>query len=132
MNFENLKAGEKNIAASIVTENDTALKVGSGSLKVLSTPKMVALMEKSAADLAEKFLPENFTSVGIFLEVHHTAPTPIGLKIFAESEIKKIEERKIFFEIIARDEHGEIGRANHTRFIVDREKFQEKADKKIL
>ena len=131
MQFENLKVGLKNSVESVVTENDTALKVGSGSLKVLATPKMIALMEKAAADLVEKLLPEEFTSVGISLNVRHIAPTPIGLKIFAEAIIKEIDGRKIIFEVFAKDEHEEIGCGTHERFIVDRKKFQSKADSKI-
>ena len=130
MDFENLKVGLKNSAESFVTENDTAVKVGSGSLKVLATPKMIALMEKSSADLLEKLLPENFTSVGISLNVQHTAPTPTGMKIFAEAEIIETDGRKILFEVFAKDEVGEIGRGKHERFIVDRKKFQDKADSK--
>lgn len=130
MNFENLKVGLKNSAESFVTENDTALSVGSGSLKVLATPKMIALMEKAAADLVEKILPKNFTSVGISLNIQHTAPTPVGIKISAAAEIIEVNDRKILFEIIAEDEQGEIGRGKHERFIVDREKFQKKADSK--
>ena len=131
MNFENLKVGLKNSAEKIVGENDTALAVGSGSLKVLATPIMLALMEKSAADLLEKILPQEFTSVGISLDIKHTAPTPIGMKIFAQSEIIAVEGKKIIFEIVANDECGEIGRGTHERFIVDRKKFQSKADSKI-
>lgn len=131
MDFENLKTGLKNSAEKIVTENDTALYVGSGSLKVLATPVMVALMEKSAADLLEKILPEEFTSVGIFLEVNHTSPTPTGSKIFAESEIVEVDGKKISFKITAKDEAGEIGFCKHERFIVNRKKFQEKVDSKI-
>ena len=130
MDFENLKVGLKNSAESFVTENDTAIKVGSGSLKVLATPKMIALMEKAAADLLEKILPENFTSVGISLNIQHTAPTPTGMKIFAEAEIIEVSGRKILFEVSAKDDVGEIGRGKHERFIVDRKKFQEKADSK--
>lgn len=130
MQFENLKVGLKNSVEAVVTEEDTALKVGSGSLKVLATPKMIALMEKSAADLVEKILPEEFTSVGISLNVRHVAPTPVGMKIFAECVIKEIDERKIIFEVFAKDERGEIGRGTHERFIVDRKKFQSKADSK--
>ena len=130
MQFENLKIGLKNSAESIVTENDTALKIGSGSLKVLATPKMIALMEKSAADLVEKLLPEEFTSVGISLNIQHTAPTPINMKFSAQSEIISLDGRKIIFEVVANDERGEIGRGTHERFIVDRKKFQSKADSK--
>lgn len=132
MQFENLKVGLKNSAEKIVAEEDTALKVGSGSLKVLATPVMISLMEKSAADLVEKILPEEFTSVGISLNVQHLSPTPVGLKIFAEAVIKEIDGRKIIFEVFAKDEREEIGRGTHERFIVDRKKFQSKADLKAI
>lgn len=130
MSFENLKVGLKNFVESKVSEEDTALAVGSGSLKVFATPKMLALMEKAAADLAEKNLPEEFTSVGIFLEVKHVAPTPIGLKVRAEAELIAVEERKLVFKVSASDEREEIGRGTHERFVVKREKFQAKADSK--
>ena len=52
------------------------------------------------------------------------------MKIFAESEIIDIDNRKIIFEVLAKDEVGEIGRGKHERFIVDRKKFQDKADSK--
>lgn len=132
MQFENLKVGLKNSAEKIVAEEDTALKVGSGSLKVLATPVMISLMEKSAADLVEKILPAEFTSVGISLNVQHLSPTPVGLKIFAEAVIKEIDGRKIIFEVFAKDEREEIGRGTHERFIVDRKKFQSKADLKAI
>lgn len=131
MNFENLKVGLKNSAEKIVGEDDTALKVGSGSLKVLATPILTALMEKSATDLLEKILPEEFTSVGISLNIQHVAPTPVGLKIFAQAEIVEVDGRKIIFKVSANDEVEEIGRGTHERFIVDRKKFFAKAEKKL-
>lgn len=131
MNFENLKVGLKNSVAQVVTEKDTALAVGSGSLKVLATPKIIALVEKAATDLLEKNLPPEFTTVGIAVNIEHTAPTPIGLKFCAEVEISEIDGRKIIFEVSAKDEVGEILRGKHERFIVNREKFQSKADSKL-
>jgi len=131
MQFENLKIGLKNSVAQIVTEKDTAVAVGSGSLKVLATPKLIALVEKAAADLAEKVLPPEFTSVGTLINFEHTAPTPLNLKYRAEVEIAEIDGRKIIFEVTTFDERGEIGRGRHERFIVNREKFQAKADSKF-
>lgn len=131
MNFEKIEVGLKNSAESIVTETDTALSVGSGSLKVLATPKMLALIEKAAAELLEKNLPTEYTSVGILLNVKHTSPSPVGIKYFAEVEIIEVDGRKIIFEVVAKDERGEIGRGNHERFIVEREKFQAKANAKV-
>ena len=128
--FEKIEVGLKNSATSVVEVNDTAVKVGSGSLEVLATPKMIALVEKAAADLLEKNLPAEFTSVGISLEAKHIAPTPVGMKISAEAEIIDVDGRKILFEIYAFDEVEEIGHAMHERFIVGREKFLSKANNK--
>ena len=125
-----LKIGLKNSVAQVVTETDTAVAVGSGSLKVLATPKIIALIEKAAAELVEKNLSSELTSVGISVNFEHTAPTPVGMKISAEVEILEIDGRKIIFKVAAFDEVGEIGRGKHERFIVNREKFQSKADSK--
>jgi predicted thioesterase len=126
-----LQIGLKNSVAQVVTEIDTAVAVGSGSLKVLATPKLIALVEKAAADLVEKNLSPEMTSVGTLVNFEHTAPTPVGMKISAEVEISEIDGRKIIFKVAAFDEVGEIGRGRHERFIVNREKFQTKANNKI-
>ena len=125
-----LQVGLKNIVAQVVTANDTALAVGSGSLKVLATPKLIALVEKAAADLVEENLAAELTSVGISVNFEHTAPTPVGMKFNAEVEISEIDGRKIIFKVAAFDDGGEIGHGRHERFIVNREKFQAKADSK--
>ena len=125
-----LQVGLKKSLAQVVAENDTALAVGSGSLKVLATPKLIALVEKAAAELVEENLSQELTSVGISVNFEHTAPTPVGMKIFAEVEVAEVDGRKIIFDVATFDERGEIGRGRHERFIVNREKFQAKADAK--
>jgi len=128
MTFEKIQVGLKNSAESIVAEEDTALAVGSGSLKVLATPKLISLIEKAAANLVEENLPAEYTSVGTLLNVKHTAPSPVGMKYFAEVLINEVDGRRIVFEVVAKDRGGEIGRGIHERFIVNREKFKAKAD----
>ena len=131
MTFENLKVGAKNFVELIVTESDTALAMKSGSLKVLATPKIICLVEEAASTLAEKFLPSEYTSVGTNLNVNHIAPTPIGMKVRAEVELTEIDGRKLIFKVSAVDEVGEIFNGTHERFIVNREKFQAKANSKV-
>ena len=131
MTYDNL-IGMTDTAEDIVTEKNTALALGSGSLKVFATPAMIRLIEQTSAQLVEKNLPQEFTSVGIALNVLHTAPTPLGMKVRAQVKIISVDGRKIFFEVVAFDERGEIGRGTHERFIVDRKKFQLKADAKIF
>ena len=117
---------------SLVTEKNTALALKSGSLKVLATPEMIRLIEETSAELVEKNLPPESTSVGISLDIKHTAPTPVGMKFRAAVKIISVDGRKIVLEVVAFDESGEIGRGVHERFIVDRKKFQSKADAKII
>ena len=126
---ENL-IGLTNVVEDFVTEKNTALAIGSGSLKVFATPAMICLVEKAAAEVVEKNLPSELTSVGISLNAKHTAPTPCGMKIRVEVKIISVDGRKIVFDAVASDERGEIGHGTHERFIVDRAKFQAKANAK--
>lgn len=129
MGFENL-IGMTNSLEEVVTEKNTALALGSGSLKVFATPAMIRLIEEAATELVEKNLPLELTSVGTSIKINHTAPTPIGMKVSAEVKIISVEGRKIIFEVVAFDERGEIGRGTHERFVVDKKKFQSKANDK--
>ena len=130
MTYENL-IGLTGAAEDSVTAENTALAVGSGSLKVFATPAMICLVERAAAALVEKNLPPESTSVGIAINIKHTAPSPIGMNIRAEVKIVAVDGRKVIFDVAAFDERGEIGRGSHERFIVDRKNFQAKADSKL-
>lgn len=115
-------------AERAVTEENTALSMGSGSLRVFATPALAALMEEAACAALEGALPDGQTSVGVSLELKHTAATPVGLRVWAEATLTAIDRRALSFRIAAFDERGEIGCAEHSRFLVDAEKFQQKAD----
>ena len=126
-----LKVGMSNSVEAKSTEKTTALEMKSGSLKVLATPVMICLMEQAAAELVERNLPDDLTSVGIAVNISHKAPTPIGLSVRAEAVITKVDGRKITFDVKAFDGVDEIGSGTHERFIVNKEKFQAKADGKL-
>lgn len=122
-----IKVGSTNEAVVVVTEKNTALAMGSGTLPVYATPAMGALMEKAAADMTETVLPEGWTSVGIRMDIQHTAATPIGIKVRAEAELIAVEGRKLVFHVTAFDEIEKIGSGMHERFAVQKEKFLDKA-----
>ena len=58
MSYENL-IGMTNAAEEFVTEKNTAVALGSGSLKVFATPAMIRLIESAAAELVEKICRAN-------------------------------------------------------------------------
>jgi predicted thioesterase len=125
-----LEAGLKGTQTWKVDKENTAIAVGSGTLNVLATPAMIALMEKTAWMSVADELEEGCSTVGISLNVTHDAPTPVGMEITCESVLTEVDGRKLTFSIEARDERGLIGKADHKRFIVNDKKFQEKADSK--
>ncbi|MDO4203632.1 MAG: thioesterase family protein [Selenomonadaceae bacterium] len=127
---EKLTIGLTKTASETVNDTNTAKTVGSGSLNVYATPMMIARMEEAAANLAEENLPAGYTSVGILMNVAHTAATPCGLNVTATAVLTKVEGKKLTFEVKAEDEAGEIGKGVHERFIVESERFQQKADSK--
>lgn len=114
----------------MVTEENTADKMGSGLLPVFATPAMISLMEDAASSSVLPYLEEGMGTVGISLNVKHTAATPIGMQVRCESELMEIDRKRLVFQVTAYDGLGEIGSGIHERFIIDNEKFMEKANAK--
>ena len=117
--------GERHI---VVAEEHTAVQWGSGALRVLSTPYMIALMEGAAVDAVDPHLPKGRQTVGIHLDVQHLAATPVGGRVTARAELTAIEGRKLTFRVQAYDEVGLIGEGTHQRFVIDVERFMTKAE----
>ena len=122
-----MNIGEKHEVEIIVSEEVTAAKMKSGSLPVLATPYMVALMEQSASELCDKHLTEEFSTVGTALNIQHLAPTPVGAKVKAIATVTEYDGRKICFDVEAYDEVGLIGKGTHERFTIKIDKFMQKA-----
>ena len=125
-----LEAGIKGTQEVKVTEENTALTMGSGTLKVFATPSMIALMEKTAWQSVAPHLEEGSGTVGTQLNVSHLAATPLGMTVRCGSELTEVDGRKLVFKVAAYDNAGLIGEGTHERFIVKNEKFQAKADSK--
>lgn len=113
-----------------VTEEDTAKVVRSGSLPVLATPVLSAVMEEAACKALASHLLGNETTVGGSMNLIRKAPTLPGHTITATATVSDVQGKKITFQIVAADENGDIGEAIHERFLVDGMKFMEKAEKR--
>ena len=122
-----VELGIKGRQETTVTSANVATNVGSGRVEVFATPMMIALMEKAAILSVDPYLEKGQSTVGTRIDVSHDAATPVGMRVWAETEVIAIDRRKITFSVKAHDECGPIGEGTHERFIIDVEKFQEKA-----
>lgn len=121
-----MEIGLKYTSSLRVEEKHLAASVGSGDLRVLATPMMMALMENAAMLCVAGELEEGQSTVGGQIASSHLRPTGLGHTITATAELTKVEGRKLSFHISASDEEGLIGEGEHLRFIVGREKFMSK------
>lgn len=122
-----MTVGTKNEVTVTVTDEITAAKMKSGSLAVLATPYMVALMEQAASELCDKFIDEGISTVGTALNISHLAPTCVGGTVRAIATLTAFDGRKASFDVEAYDDAGLIGKGTHERFTIKVESFMKKA-----
>jgi len=116
------------------TADDSARRFYPNLPDVFGTPCLGGLMERVSAELINEHLNPGEQSVGISMDLKHTAATPLGMTIKVRTEVTAVEGRKLTFKLEAFDEVEKIGEAVHERFIIVADKFNarvaEKAKKK--
>lgn len=127
-----MEVGVKGESKFVVTADRLANRVGSGLVAVLATPMMIAGIEGTAAESVAPFLDEGKTTVGMQLNVSHVAATPEGMEVRFETELTEIAPngKVLTFRVAAYDEAGLIGEGTHQRAIVDKARFEAKAQAK--
>jgi predicted thioesterase len=118
-----LKPGLRGEASITVDTAWTAPAMGSGSVAVLATPAMIALMERAAVQCVERLLPAGHVSLGTHIDVRHAAPTPPGARVTATAVLRAVDGRSLAFDVEARDGHETIGKGMHIRIVVDLDRF---------
>lgn len=113
-----------------VTEEHSAIQLGSGSMRVLATPMMIRFMEITSHRLLEQRLPEGLSSVGIHVDVHHQAPTPINNQVRVRSEIVELNESRVRFSVTAWDNFEQVGEGFHMRVVIDLARFMKRVEEK--
>ncbi len=122
-----MEVGTVHEVSVTVTDDMSAAKMRSGSLPVLATPYMIALMEQASAELCEKFLPEGISTVGTLVNVQHLAATSMGVKVKVKATLTSFDGRKACFDVVAEDNAGVVGMGTHERFTIKVDSFMRKA-----
>ena len=126
LDLSHLLPGRTGTATLVVGEEHTAPRVGSGRAPVLATPMLIALMEAAAVDCIERSLPAGHESLGVRIDMEHSAPTPVGMAVTASAELLETNGRMLSFRVEARDDGGVVGTGRHARIVVDSERFRAK------
>ena len=113
-----------------VEDNMSAASMKSGSLDVLATPYMIALMEQASAELCQKFLPEGISTVGTMVNIQHLAATSLGAPVRVVATLNDFDGRKASFEVVAYDNAGVIGQGTHERFTIKIDSFIRKTQER--
>ncbi|MCC7253927.1 thioesterase family protein [Hyphomicrobium sp.] len=121
-----LSPGLQGEASVVVTEDQTAVAVGSGTIAVFATPSLAALMERAAVACVENHLAPGEASLGVHLALDHTAASLPGQSVSAHATLTAIDGRRLTFAIEAQDDAKPIGKATHIRVVVDAARFLSK------
>ncbi len=114
-----------------VQESDTARASGGETLPpVLSTPRLVGYLERTAHQSILPHLPAGQTSVGALVNVRHLAATPVGMRVRFHSELLETAGRRLKFKVEAWDEVEKIAEGEHERFIIDQDRFDQRLEQK--
>ena len=110
----------------VVAPEHTAAYASRGVLPaVLSSPRLLQLVEDAAYTLATNHLDPGYTSVGYEVVLEHLAPSEVGDHVTAEVLLEAAEDRDLVFRFTARDTGSlrEVARGTQTRRIVRMEDF---------
>jgi predicted thioesterase len=93
---------------------------GSIGVAVLSTPGMIAMIERNAALLALEHLPEGKATVGFEVSVKHVAAVPEGARCTTTATLREVVDgRKLRFDVEVREGERTIGVGTHERRVID-------------
>lgn len=117
----------------VVGDDDTAAALGSGSLPVLATPRLLAWCEAATCAAIEPALGEGSTSVGTRVSLEHLGASPVGQQVEVTASATYVDGRLHRFTVGARHV-GEAGTGNRkqigagevTRVVVDAARFMDK------
>ncbi len=110
----------------LVTADNITSFLGLDDARVLSTPHMIGLMEKTCRDAVLPLLGPGYDTVGTHVNVAHLAAAPLGTQVRVRAEVIAVNERRIEFRVEATSGREKIGEGTHQRTVVDVAKFAAK------
>jgi fluoroacetyl-CoA thioesterase len=102
-----------------------------GMPAVFSTPKMIALIERTARQSLEPFLEPGEQSVGAALDIRHLAPTPLGAAVTIITRVVSTAGSIVSFAVEVRDAEEMLARGLHQRAVIRVDRFARAVARKV-
>jgi fluoroacetyl-CoA thioesterase len=123
-----MDVGDTSTLRFTVTDGDTARALGSGSLAVLATPRLLAWCEATTCAVVDPRLEDTRTSVGTRVSLEHLAASPVGAEIEVTATLAHVDGRLLRFDVAAHhvaagSEEQVVGHGEVMRVIVDSDRF---------
>jgi fluoroacetyl-CoA thioesterase len=80
--------------------------------------------------LLEPYLEAQHGSLGTHEDLSHRAATPVGMKVTLEVRLEAVDNRRLRFGVVCRDEEDVICEGQHERFVVDIDRFPKGVENK--
>ena len=136
MGLAELKVGMRHAETIVVEDRLSVTQVvgmfapGTDMPPVLATAYLIGFVEWTCMRLLEPYLEPQHRSLGTQVNLSHTGATPVGMKVTAEVTLEAVDNRRLRFGVVCRDEVEMIGEGTHERFVVDIERFLKGVEKK--
>ncbi|MBM4350774.1 MAG: hypothetical protein FJ106_12915 [Deltaproteobacteria bacterium] len=117
-------------AEMIVKEEDLVSQLGDLPIHVLSTPRLIQLMEEAAVNAIQEIIPPDQLSLGTQVKIKHLSATPLGMKVTGNAILKEVHKNRLLFLVDAYDEKEKVAEGEHERVLVSKEHFNQKVEKK--
>lgn len=125
-----LKPGLVGEVELVVKPEDTATAAGNEGVDVLSTPRLLRLLEEAAMVAIQVGLPPGAGSVGTRVDLRHLAATPVGMRVRARAVLREVDGRRLVFDVEAHDEVEKVAEGTHERFQIQQARFLQRVQDK--
>jgi len=129
MGLAELKVGMRHAETIVVEDRLSVTQVvgmfapGTDMPPVLATAYLIGFVEWTCMRLLEPYLEPQHRSLGTQVDLSHRAATPVGMKVTAEVVLEAVDQRRLQFGVVCRDEVDVICEGKHERFVVDIDRF---------
>jgi predicted thioesterase len=114
----------------VVKKEDLVSQLGDIKVDVLSTPRLIQLLEAAAIEAIQGYLSSDQLTLGTEVKIKHLSPTPLGMKVTAHALLKEIDRNRLLFVVNAYDETDKVAEGEHERILVSKERFLQKVNRK--